>query len=97
MEERREMKVEVQVESTYNNKDTTAELALRLLDNPIDRHLIDVEYGKNGGSEDVQNGLCELFAGACTIGCAGREDVRGDEYGHNAHGRPTGDRSQRRS
>ena len=79
------------------HKDTAAEFARRLLDNPIDRHLIDVEYGKYGGSENVQDGLCELFSGAYTIECAGREDVRGDDHRYHALGRLTGARIQRRS
>jgi len=79
------------------HKDTAAELARRLLDDPIDRDLVDVEDGEHGGGKDEQDGLCELFARARTIECAGHKDVRGDDHGHDAHGKLTGDRSQMRS
>jgi hypothetical protein len=81
------------------HKHTAAELARWLLDNPIDRHLIDVEDREHGCGKDVQDGLCELFAGARTVRCAVSEDVRSDGHrdGHDVRWRLTGARSQRRS
>ncbi len=66
------------------------------MDDPIDRYLIDVEDREHGGGKDEQDGLRELFARACTVRCAGRKDVRGDDHDHDAHGRLTGARNQMR-
>ena len=69
------------------HKDTAGELAVRLLDDAIDRYLIDVQGRKHSGGEDKHDGLCELRTWACTVGCTGHKVVLvGCNYGRYAHG-----------